>query len=231
MRILFLSILTTILFYSSFAQQKPQYDSSVIHTRAFSAKNLSEYKNRREFQYESVHEPPQSLWDRFRNWINSLIVRLFSKLGSGSLVTWVFAIGAIAVIVFFIIKISGMGDGGFFKKRSSKGLEYTVGTEDIHSMNFEEAIQQAVDDKNFRLAVRLLYLQSLKYLADNRKINWQLNKTNHHYLRELYGTSHHPEFARLTRQFERNWYGNIPVADLEFGTLRQSFANFNNQLN
>jgi hypothetical protein len=46
----------------------------------------------------------------------------------------------------------------------------------------------------------------------------------------LSDTSHHPEFMRLTKEFENNWYGDIPVAESGFNSLKQSFANFNQQL-
>ena len=230
MRIVFICIIITSIFCEASAQQKIQYDSSVIHAREFSKNSLSSYKTNREFQYDSIHEPPKSLWDKFIAWIDSIISRIFSSIGSGGIVGWILTILAAAIIVFVLIKISGMGDGGLFGKKSGKALSYTVNYEDIHSINFDGAIQQAIDDKNFRLAVRLLYLQTLKILTDKGKINWQINKTNFHYLHELSDTSHQPEFMQLTKAFENNWYGNIPVPESGFNSLRQSFANFNQQL-
>ncbi len=230
MRLIFISIIIISIFCEASAQQKIQYDTSAIHAREFSKNGLSAYKNSREFQYERIHEPPKSLWNKFIDWVNSIINRIFTSIGSGNIIGWILTILAAAIIVYVLIKISGMGDGGLFGKKSGKALSYTVNYEDIHSINFDEAIQQAIDDKNFRLAVRLLYLQSLKNLTDKGKINWQINKTNFHYLRELSDTNHQPEFLRLTKEFENNWYGNIPVEESGFNSLKQSFADFNQQL-
>jgi hypothetical protein len=75
-----------------------------------------------------------------------------------------------------------------------------------------------------------LYLQSLKILTDNGKINWQVNKTNLMYWQELGGTPYQQQFFDLTRQFEYNWYGNWPPTEPEFARLRQTFGDFNKQL-
>jgi hypothetical protein len=231
MRFLFVFILMIIGLPGAFARQKIQYDSSSIHAREFSQKNLSDYKKEREFQYESIHEPPKSLWQRFVQWFWSKIDSILGSKAGNLIFNWALIVIAVVIIIYFIIKVTGMGGTGLFGKKNSNSLSYITSNEDIHSINFDEAIQQAIDDKNFRLAVRLLYLQSLKTLTDKGKINWQLNKTNHDYLVELNETPHQPEFIYLTRQFENNWYGNLPVAEPEFKLLQQSFSNFNHQLN
>jgi hypothetical protein len=227
-------LLASIIFISAVcqadAQQNVKHDSSVVAVRQFSSASLAEYKKQREFQYDKIYEPPKSLWDRFLNWLFSWLAKLFSGLARGSVVSWIVTVVLAALVVYFILKILGMTDAGLFGKKSAKKIEYTVDDEDIHSINFDEAIQRAIDNKNFRLAVRLLYLQILKNLTDKGIINWQINKTNLHYLHELKDKDYQPGFRQLTRQFESNWYGNMPVAESDFGQLKQLFADFNKQL-
>src|SRR5580698_3695520 len=150
MRIVLLYFILSGLIHTTTAQQNVRYDTSVLHVRGFSSKSLSEYEHNREFQYSSVREPPHSLWDRFVEWMNYWESRLFMSLGQGKFISWLATLIAIAVIVFFIVRVSGMGDGSLFKKKSPQGLPYTVGYEDIHAIDFGEAIRLAIEQRNFR---------------------------------------------------------------------------------
>jgi hypothetical protein len=230
MRTFLISIIFIIICYHLSAQQNVKHDSSNVHVREFSSQDLSAYKSNREFQYDKIHEPPKSLWNRVMAWIYNRFRGLVGELMGGGVTSWLLTIIAAAIIVFFLMKFSGMADGGVFGKKSGKKLEYTVNYEDIHSINFDAVIQEAINNKNFRMAVRLMYLQILKNLADKGTINWQINKTNLDYLHELKNTDYQPGFTQLTGHFENNWYGNIPVAESDFGNLRQLFSEFNKQL-
>jgi hypothetical protein len=232
MRIFLICILFFTTSFNGFAQKTILYDTSLIQVREYSAEKLSAFKKDPHFQYERVIESPKSLWDRFWDWFWSLFEKLFGSKNGNRVFNWIIVSLAVVVIVFFIIKLTGMTNVGLFgKKNKGERLDYTTMTEDIHSINFDEEIQKAIDEKNFRLAVRLLYLQSLKKLSDNENINWQLNKTNLAYWQELGGTPYQQPFFELTQKFEYNWYGNRAATEEEFGILRQSFNDFNRQLN
>jgi hypothetical protein len=223
-----------ILLQTSRAQHTIVYDSADIKTRTFSAEKLKEYKANKDFQYERFKETPKSIWDRFWEWLWGLWERFWQRVFSteGGRITFktVLIILAVAVLVFFILKLSGMTKSGLFGRKSGDGLDYSTSEEDIHTINFEEAIQQAINSGNLRLAVRLLYLQSLKQLTDTGLINWQINKTNIAYVQELSGSSYQPAFSNLTLQFESNWYGDVPIDAGEFNSVREQFNQFNRQL-
>ena len=234
---LFLFIISFFLLQQTgLPQVKPviYYDSSAMHTRSFSQEKLNEYKAGKDFQYENFREPPKSIMDRFWDWFwshwNKFWERAFSTEAGRITFKTVITIVAVAIIVFFVLRLSGMTKAGLFGRKSGDGLDYTTSEEDIHAINFEEAIQQAINNGNLRLAVRLLYLQSLKKLTDTGLINWQINKTNIAYVQELSGSSYQPAFSNLTLQFESNWYGDVPINDGEFNAVREQFNQFNRQL-
>jgi hypothetical protein len=232
MRALFICILIFAASFSGVAQKTILYDTSAMHAREYDADKLAAFKKNPVFQYDKVVESPKSVWDRFWDWFWSLIDRIFSTKGGSTVFQWTIISLAVVVIVFFIIKLTGMTNVGLFGKyNKGEKLSYSTLSEDIHSIDFNTEIQKAVDEKNFRLAIRLLYLQSLKKLTDNGNINWQVNKTNLAYWQELGGTQYQQPFFEITRQFEYNWYGNRPSTEQEFGTLRQTFNDFNRQLN
>jgi hypothetical protein len=139
---------------------------------------------------------------------------------------------AILVIIFFIFKLTGMTNVGLFGKyNKGVGLAYTTEQEDIHQIDFNLEIRQAIEQKNFRLAIRLLYLQSLKKLSDNGLISWHPNKTNFTYWQELNGTNYQKLFFELTDRFEYSWYGNRFPTENEFVGLKEIFIELDSKMN
>lgn len=46
-------------------------------------------------------------------------------------------------------------------------------------------IEEAIANRNYRFALRLNYLRSLKILSDKEIINWKIDKTNHEFIGEI----------------------------------------------
>jgi len=206
------------------------YDSSETTVRYFSPGKIKAYNADKDFQYNRYKEPPKSLWERFWEWFWNKIETMLGTEGGSAAFKTVFILLAVLVLVFFIYKLTGMSKAGLFKRNTGDVSGYSITDEDIHSINFDQAIEQAVQNNNYRLAVRLLYLQSLKRLTDKNLINWQLNKTNIAYVQELQGSPYQSSFSNLTLQFESNWYGDMPIDVTEFNTVHQQFNQFNRQL-
>lgn len=213
-----------------FSQQQVYTDTAPVDKRLFDAEDLKHIKADKDFQYDRYKEPPRSLWNRFWSWFWYKIYQLLSTKGGHTTMRSVFIILGAAVIAFFILKVMKMKEGSLFGRNSRENLNYTISSDDIHAISFEEAIQQAIDSSNYRLAIRLLYLQSLKKLSDSGYINWQLNKTNTDYLLETREKKWHSLFADLTQDFEYTWYGETPVNKEQFNVVQQQFFQLNNQL-
>ncbi|MEJ7659862.1 MAG: DUF4129 domain-containing protein [Hymenobacter sp.] len=154
-----------------------------------------------------------AFWQRLLAWLWRQLAG--TQETKGGRVAWdVFFYGLLAaVLVFAVLKLLQVDITRAFG-RAPRGLPlaYEVGQENIHELNFSEAIAQAEATGNRRLALRLGYLQLLKQLTDRDFIAWQPDKTNQTYLREL-AASHPaacPAFAELTRQFDYSWYGELP---------------------
>jgi hypothetical protein len=228
---LFLVLLTIFgLTYSSSSQLKLRYDSGYVNQRSFSPEEMEKYKSDADFQYERIMHPRKSLWDQFWEWFWDKVGELFStepgKRGSSILLLLV----ATGILVFGILKLTGMTNVGLFGTNKSDPMDYAVAEENIHTISFEDAIEEAVGQGNYRLAVRLLYLQTLKILSDRHLINWQIDKTDVTYIKELHGSVYERKFSDLTLQFENNWYGDVPVLPEQFPLIRESFRSFNKEL-
>ena len=117
-----------------------------------------------------------------------------------------------------------------FSATKPRGMGYSITQEDIHGIDFEKEISDAVTADNYRLAVRLLYLQTLKKLSDAGLIAWRIDKTNFSYLNELKQADFYLSFQRLTTQFENNWYGHLPLDKSEYSEVSREFASLQNNL-
>ncbi|RZK61641.1 MAG: DUF4129 domain-containing protein, partial [Hymenobacter sp.] len=199
------------------------------------AARLRELRGQRAFKYTEVAEEPAtaSWWQRLLGW-------LLRQLGGlqetkGGRVAWNTIIYGLlgAGIVFAVLKLLQVDITRAFGRAPRRApLTYEAGTENIHELNFTEAIAQAEATGNLRLAVRLGYLHLLKQLTDRDLIAWQPDKTNQVYLHELAASypAAHPAFAQLTRQFEYSWYGELPVSAASYQQVRADQHQLSQQL-
>lgn len=92
--------------------------------------------------------------------------------------------------------------------------------EDLFKISYQRELERAIAAGNYRLGVRLLYLRLLKQLSDKGKIRYRQESTNADYLAQLYGTPLYSDFFRVTRHYEYSWYGQFPVTEPIFHTIR-----------
>ncbi len=217
------------VYASSFAGKKAAYDSSYIQQRNFSSSSIKTFQNNKEFQYDKMQEPPKSLWDRLWDWVWQKWDEIMSTQAGQNTMNILLIVFGVVMISFFVWKLNSMNKMSLFAKSGSP-LNYNIGEENIHEIDFDEAIRSAVLNTNYRLAVRLLYLQTLKQLTDKNFINWQQNKTNFEYVKEMQQQPLQPAFAALTNIFEFAWYGNNFVTQQRFTEIENKFQQFKHQL-
>lgn len=150
---------------------------------------------------------------------------------AGGLMKVLIIIGGIFVIAIIIRAIIGQGPRDKRLSRN-KGMEINLERieENIHESDLDSFIQQALDQKNYALALRLYYLAVLKALSQQKLINWKKDKTNYQYALEMRLTPYRSGFDEVTRIFERVWYGNSPMSAAIFKDLQPRFTSFLNEI-
>ncbi|MEE1946118.1 DUF4129 domain-containing protein [Pedobacter sp. KR3-3] len=213
-------------------------DSSRVEQRQIDRQAVETYSKQKEFIYKETTPRNASWWRKLMAWIWDLIGRIFrgGNAGDGMLLKYFFIFlkyFLIAILVvgvaYGILKLMGLDLRVLAKK--SKGIEvpYEESLENIHEIDFDEQLDKAVQEGNYRLAVRLLYLKTLKHLSDRDVIHWQPDKTNQTYVLELQNENQRKEFAQLTYRFEYVWYGEFFIDKQSFEPIAQSFQQFNQQ--
>src|SRR5690606_20447405 len=94
---------------------------------------------------------------------------------------------------------------------------------DFRETDLDKFIRQAIDEKNYALAVRLYYLAIIKELSLSNIIKWKRDKTNESYLRETRETRFFEPFREVTRLFEKIWYGPEKLDEQQFLSIKPKF--------
>jgi hypothetical protein len=138
-------------------------------------------------------------------------------------------VGFVALLIWFLATSNIRLFRRPLKGRDEGGMN-EIPTENIFEIDYEAEIEQAIASGNYRVAVRLLYLRTLKLLSQKELISYTHEKTNSDYLQQLAGTALYKDFFRLTRHFEYTWYGQFELSPEGFRVMQNHFADFKQQL-
>lgn len=226
-----------------FAQKENEvvYDTDAIELKRFDQEKIDVYKEQKEFIYTLEKREPgvlEAIWDWFKRMIKKLLGYLFDDIAPAVGVLR-FILNALpyviaGVVLYLLIK--------FFLKVNASNIVSGKGKSPIVSFSEEEAlikekdlpklIQEAIDAKNYQLAIRYYYLLVLKKLVAKETIVWQQEKTNEDYIKEMHQQpSLYADFKTITYLYDYVWYGNFQISETEYYTTEKQFKNFITKIN
>lgn len=211
----FLGILLIVVQSASGIQSDPSDEQAI----SIDETKLQELKVDSDFNYNISHGQGTSIFSRIWTWIKRLLNQILYWGGSstiGKIIIYILIIGA---IVFTVLKITQTNPLQLLRK-DELDIKYEVHEEDIHSISFDEQIRKALEERNYKLAVRLNYLGALKKLSDSNLISWAPGKSNHEYVYEISDKIVKKNFTDLSRLFEYCWYGGFEVGKSVFEKSR-----------
>ena len=199
-------------------------DSSEIITRSADTEELQRLKSDPALQYKEPPTIAESLWDRFILWLRQLISSIFESAVTtdwGRVLVYVVGLILLVVLIMAILRVNAFkifssGDG-------VSTYRYNALDDNIHDMDFDKLIDDAMSKKDYRLGVRLVFLYALKMLSDKDHIHWDHGKTNHDYMEELKMADLKPGFNDLNYYFEYAWYGNFNINAEMFNHVQDIF--------
>ena len=160
---------------------------------------------------------------RDRNWLD----RMMSALSRSVALKFLLYALLMAAIIFGLYQV--MVVNNFFilsrakKTRNAKGETVEVSVNE----NLDQKINEAINSKSYRLAIRYMYLKTLKVLSDNNLITLHAKSTNQDYVRQLYNYDNLGQFRQLTRIYEYVWYGEFDPTEIQFDIVKTNFNRFN----
>lgn len=202
-----------------------------VQVRLPDPEKLEAMRASEDFQYYTEVQAGNTFWERIKRKLSNWLQEVFYEgraSGFWEILLYLLLAGTIAYI---IIKLQNVDVARLFgRKTASTVVPYEVFEENIHELDLQALIQEAVAQHDFRKAIRLHYLQSLKLLTDRGLIHWKPGKTNRSYVSEIEQPSLRQEFEQLTSMFEYVWYGGAALGDGLFNSARTEFIQFNNHL-
>ena len=234
-------IIIFIIFFAISGLQARQIkpDNRSVKRIEIPEKHLNKYRNNKAFDYVIKAKKDNAVIKAIK-WIKQKIYNLFAKFFS-----WLFgekkgmkllkilieALPYIAVLIFtylifrFLIGVDLIRLGR--KKQVTKSKVINLNDEEIiKEADLDSLINEAVNEKDYRLAIRYYYLKTLKELMNHQLIEWHPDKTNRDYVNELKINKLKDIFKHLTFIYDYVWYGKFVPAEEDFVTIKNDFNKF-----
>lgn len=195
-----------------FGQNAPVYHPIEINEWEKAVDGLTYVEEKQEMELRDKERPDRNL---------SINTQIFQIVG--------FILIA-AILVFILLKL--FGNGMFFNKKVDVIHKTTLHELDERPMetDLERFLREALENKDYKLAIRIYYLMLLRILHDKNLIEWKRNKTNMDYLAEV---RKHPAYHQLSNNtllYELIWYGERTVAESQFTNMQVSYTELLKQL-
>lgn len=212
--------------------QKIQYDeSSDLQPITFDREKIEDFKSEKSFDY-SEPENVENWWTQFKAWTarawNNFWHWLFGDYSGNGFLSFIIQVLPyliITAIVAFIVWIFyKLNPGAYlFKRKNDPLVIFSEEEEIIRSSNIEELIQQALLNMDHRLAVRYYYLRVLKHLSESAMIEYETDKTNSDYNKEIESLKIRSGFTKATLLYDYIWYGSFDVSETDFIKAQNTF--------
>lgn len=236
----FIFLLTTFL--QSYAQNKTlhvQIDTVQIEESLLIDEELmQEIKEKNEFNYEQ-YVSEESWWENFTIWLskkwNQLLETIFGDIQPDSFVYFLTQIlpyiivgGVLIFIIWLFIKLNP--GQNVLAKAESNQIFFSNEEELIKTKDLVQLKEDALQKKNYRLAVRYWYLQILQQLDKRNLIEYQFEKTNTDYAEELQHKDFVISFKQTTNYYNFAWYGGFEINEMQFQKVNRLFQQLQQQI-
>lgn len=220
----------------TWAQEKPSIviDSSQVERKYFEG-DISEKYSGKQYNYDSLEGETQNLLFRAIEWFFQKIGNLFNVEFSDEtyvLIEKIIYGILIAFAIYIVVKLLlGNQTSSLFSKESRAATTLQYGEEHIENIDLDAYIKNALKENNYRLAIRFMYLKSLKSLSAKNLIDWNFEKTNTDYYNEIENRDLKDNFQRISYWYDHIWYGEFALDQSGFETAQKDFERLNQKLN
>ncbi|MEM7085790.1 MAG: DUF4129 domain-containing protein [Bacteroidota bacterium] len=216
-----------------------QYDTnSEVSPISFSEESIDQFKNDDSFDY-TEQKDQNGLWAQFKRWLSKVWHSFWNWLlgdyeGSGF---WSFFVGVLpyliiaALIAFIIWLFYKLNPGArLLKGKEAPGIFFTEEEEIVRTKDIKKLIAKALEQQDYRLAVRYYYLLILKKLSEAEIIEYMFDKTNNDYIAEIAPEKINRQFQKVTGLYDYIWYGNFEVTATDFSVAQETFDHLEHQI-
>ena len=231
-RLLFLVFYLIVLPISS---QKIVPDSSMMDTkkRGFDKEMLKSYENNPNYIYDddakSSENPIKAwwhnIWKNFTDYMEEATSPYLWKI-----IRFLIIIGVILLIVHHL---SHSGKSGILSKKDDviQNSEVRFEPGDLKASDIDNLLANLESNSQYRMAIRWLYLKTIKNLGDKGLIKWSDKTTNFNLLAQLREGKIKDDFRDLIQIYEYAWYGKHDLETInDYTELKSKYDVFNHSI-
>lgn len=214
------------------------FDTGPLEIKKITNEDLQTFKDNPDFNYEVIESNP-SWWDNFLTWLWNLLLHFFQWLfgvekAAGFLAeffSWIPYI-FLGLLLFLLIKffLNVNARSLLYSKKNQSSVTLSEEEHIIKNEDIQQLIQEAIQQKDYRLAIRYYYLHILKMLSDGEFIEWQLQKTNADYISEIEEPELKQPFGHITWLYDYIWYGEFDIDEVKYTRLEPTFTSFKKRI-
>lgn len=207
--------------------------TATAESRIPSSDIIKEYANDRRFSYiKKAPSPEPEHVDNSPNPFLMSLGRFIRFIFTSPVVRWIL-IAIVAILVIWLIAKRGKVNMFAMLRKSKKEAKQSEDLEDIEDdldVNFDKLIKSAIEQQNYRLAIRLHFLKNLKILSDKDLIKWNKKKTNNNYINEIANAELRKDYTQNARIFDYVWYGEFAIDETNYNVIFQQYDEFYNKV-
>lgn len=179
-------------------------------------------KKEKDFLY--ANDP--SSWTEKKGERDNSFVKMIQAISRSPLLKWLIYLLVAAIIIYAIYQVMVVNDFFMFSRTHKKKKAKQEEDDELLTDNIDEKISNAIENKEYRLAIRFLYLKTLQLLHESNSIKLHAKSTNQDYIRQMQQHSGISQFRLLTHIYEYVWYGEFHPSDIQFDAIRTNFDQF-----
>ena len=164
----------------------------------------------------------RSLIELFYEWFYDFLREVFD--GRADSVVDFIGYAIFAFLLFLVYRLFIKGNKGVPLGRRRRGVIEFDDEELAEAADYDRLVGAAIEQQEFRIAVRLMYQRTLADLRDIEAIDWRSEKTDSDYVREVSKRDQLlAPFKTAVRSFQLIWYGEQSISEDEFLDIKGQF--------
>ncbi|MRI00343.1 hypothetical protein GH721_07305 [Kriegella sp. EG-1] len=229
-------------FFCGFTQQEkdsvaiPIDEDQTLNARDFNGELKDKYTGD-DFNYTSQEGEAQNLIMRFLKWFFNWVDESFGvniPPYTLEIIEYLIYILMGGLIIYLFIRFfSGENFSSLFTKKATSIMDVNLSEEHIENVDLDVLIKSAIDNKDYRLAVRYQYLIILKALSEKGIIEWNYEKTNSDYQNEIekhQSNNVYLGFKDVSYLYDYIWYGEQEIDIDKYSLVEKRFTTLKNTI-
>ncbi len=186
-------------------------------------KAIEAYRYKDDFNYKEL--PVQGRYNFLPGWLVKSLAKFLTRLFSSGVLEVVFILLLTSVVLYTLLRLNGINPAGLLKRNPHELKNALYSEVQEHQLiQYDKLIDEAVVAGDFRLAIRLHFLDILIGLDKKGIISFKEDKTNRGYYNEITQPAVKKGFLSIAGIFENVWYGELVLSKDQYTELENIFT-------